>query len=219
MAPAQNRLDQIRDLVNQWEQLVGFSVTVPDWMVYEMSNQQTSAGFVTSMFGVGQYMLAHTAPGTYNLNWQDAPFQPWAWYGMSATEYNSKVDAFNNAYLQLTGQPLPANTGQGDLVDQALRQFQGSMSGPQFSTWLLGQDKIKDTFGWLKHGLDFQQFQQQKLTMNNSLGRTLSDAEAVTQLQFMHAAQGPNVSAASQQTLTQQEKKTAQVGVGQSEVR
>jgi hypothetical protein len=46
-----------------------------------------------------------------------------------------------------------------------------------------------------------------------------TDAEAVVQLQFLHQAQGPNVSVGVTPTLTQQEKKQANVGVGQSVVR
>ncbi len=217
--PAQTRLDQIRDLVNQWEQLVGYTVTVPDWMVYEMANQQTSAGWVTNLFDLGQYMLGHTAPGAYNLVWSNAPFQPWAWYGMSATEYNAKLQQFDSTYQQLTGQSLPGNTGHNDLVDQALKQHQGTMTGAQFSTWLMSQDNIKNTYGWLKYGLDFEQFQARKLDMRTAFGRDLSDQEAVTQLQFLHQAQGPNVSVGVQPTLTQQEKRQANVGIGQSVVR
>jgi hypothetical protein len=114
MPPAQTRLDQIRDLVNQWEQLVGYTVTVPDWMVYEMAEKQTSAGWVTNLYGLGQYMKDHTAPGPYNLVWMNAPFQPWAWYGMSASEYSSKLEQFDSTFQQLTGQPVTA-----DLVDRA----------------------------------------------------------------------------------------------------
>lgn len=214
MAPAQTRLDQIRDLVNQWEQQVGYTVTVPDWMVYEMAEKQTSAGWVTNLFGLGQYMKDHTAPGPYNLVWMDAPFQQWAWYGMSAGEYSSKLEAFDSTFKQLTGQSVSQ-----DLVDRALKEHQGAMSGAQFGTWLEAQDSIKNTYGWLKYGIDFQQFQTQKLQMRSSFGRDLTDAEAVTQLQYLHAAQGPNVSVGVTPTLTQQERKTANVGVGQSVVR
>lgn len=208
------RLSEITDLLNQWEALVGHTVTVPNWMVDEMANNNTVAGFITSVYDVGRYMKAHTAPGPYNLIWEDAPFQPWAWYGMSASEYGTKVQSLDSTYQQLTGQNAPA-----DVIDQALSVNQGTMTGSQFQTFLLSQENIKNTFGWLKYGLDFQQFQQQKLQMRTQFGRDLTDQEAVAQLTYMHAAQGPNVSAAAQPTLTQVEKKAAQTGVGQSVVR
>lgn len=219
MAPAQTRLDQIRDLVNQWEQLVGYTVTVPDWMVYEMADKQTSAGWVTNMFTVGQYMKDHTAPGQYNLAWMDAPFQQWAWYGMSATEYQAKLEAFDTVMRNMTGSASPQNAGQGDLIDRALKEHQGSMTGAQFQQWLLSQDSITKTYGWLKYGLDYNQFQQQKLQMRTAFGRDLTDQEATAQLQFWHAAQGPSASVGVVPTLSQQEKKQANQGVGQSEVR
>src|SRR5215469_1834552 len=184
---AQQRMDQIRNLVDQWEQLVGFSVEVPGWMIYEMADKQTSAGYVTTLYDVGQYMLQHTSPGPYNLVWMDAPFQPWAWYGMSAVEYQTKVESLNSSYLQLTGQNIPDDT-----LKTVLSQHQGSMTGAQLQTWLLSQANIKNTYGWLKYGLDFQQFQQQKQQMITQFGHQLTDQEAVTQLQFLHSAQGAN---------------------------
>jgi len=211
---AQQRMDQIRNLVDQWEQLVGFTVEVPGWMIFEMADQQTAAGYVTTLYDVGRYMSAHTAPGPYNLVWMDAAFQPWAWYGMSAVEYHTKVESLNDTYLRLTGQNIPDDTLQA-----VLGQHQGSMTGAQLQTYLLSQANIKNTYGWLKYGLDFQQFQQQKQQMITQFGRELTDAEAVTQLQFLHAAQGPNVSAAVNPTLTQVEKKTAQTGINASVVR
>lgn len=214
MAIAQTRFDQIRDLVNQWEQLVGYTVTVPDWMVWEMAGGGTSAGYVTNIFGVGQYMHDHTEPGPYHLDWADVSFQPWAWYGMSAAEYNSKLEAFDAAFLGLTGQSVPQ-----DIVDKALREHQGTMTGGQFSTWLQAQDSIKNTYGWLKYGLDFQQFQTQKLQMTSAFGHDLTDTEAVAQLQYMHQAQGPNMSANVVPTFTQTEKKSANVGAAQSVIR
>lgn len=213
------RLSEITDLLNQWEALVGHTVTVPNWMVDEMANNNTVAGFITSVYDVGRYMLAHTAPGPYNLVWMDAQYQPWAWYGMSVSEYDTKVQALSSTYEQLTGQAAPANDGHGNIIDQALSVNQGSMTGAQFQTFLLSQENIKNQFGWLKYGLDFQQFQQQKLQMRTQFGRDLTDQEAVAQLTYMHAAQGPNVSAAVTPTLTQVEKKAAQTGVGQSVVR
>ena len=212
MAIAQTRLDQIRDLVNQWEQLAGYSVSVSDWDVSAMAAEP---GKYMTLFDVGQFMQWYSG----NLWWQSVPAGaldaiPWAKYGMSALEYNTKFEAYDNSFLQLTGQNLTQ-----DLLDQALKTHQGVMTGAQFNTWLMSQDSIKNTYGWLKYGLDFQQFQQQKLQMQTSFGGQLSDAEAVVQLQYAHAAQGPNVSVAAQQTLTQVEKKQAQTGVGQNVVR
>lgn len=217
--PSQTRLDQVRDLVNQWEQLVGFSVQIPDWMVSEMADVTNYAGVskITSLFDVGRYMTVHIGdPKTGSLLWptDQAAAMPWAKYGMSSAEYGSKLESFDTSFRTLTGQAAPQN-----LIDQALSEHQGSMTGQQFETWLLTQESVKQTYGWLKYGLDFNQFQQQKLQMRTQFGRDLSDAEAVTQLQYLHQAQGPNVGVAAQQTFSQLEKKQAQTGVSGSVVR
>ena len=217
MPIAQQRFDQIRNLVNQWEQMAGFTVTVPDWMIWEMAGNVTSAGYVTSLFDVGQYMYQHAAipsSSPYHLSWDQGGNMPWAFYGMSAPEYDSKVQDFNSTFQRLTGQNVPQN-----LIDQALRQNGGTMTGSQFQNYLLTQTALKNQYGWLKYGLDFEQFQQQKVQMLTQFGHELTDEQAVAQLQALHAASGSNVSAALQPTLTQVEKKAAQTGINTSVVR
>lgn len=217
---SQMRLDQIRDLINQWEQLVGFAVTVADWMINEMADNMNYAAqghAITTLYDVGRYMSYHIGdPARGDTLWDpvNAVAMPWAAWGMSATEYNSKLGAWDTAFRTLTGQSVSR-----DWLDQALTQHQGTMTGQQFETWLLTQDAIKNQYGWLKYGLDFQQFQTQKLQMRTGFGRDLTDEEAVTQLRYHHAAQGPNVAVTAQQTLGQQERKQAQTGISGSVVR
>lgn len=206
----QYRVAQIQDLVNQWKSLVGFSVSVSDQLEANMANNYT----ITDIYDVGQYMKANMGSA-----WSSMSSQPWAWYGMSATEYNSKLSSYRSTWSQLTGTELPANDGNGNIVDQALKQYQGQMSDTQFQQWLMSQDSIKNTYGWLKYGLNFDQFQQQKLGMNLSFGRTLSDTEGVTQLQYLHSATGPSMAIANQPTFTQQERKQANVGISGSVAR
>jgi hypothetical protein len=140
---------------------------------------------------------------------------PWAQWGMTATEYDTHISAFQAAFRQLTGQEAIPE----DLLNRALAQNQGRMTGPQFETWLLTSDAIRQQYGWLKYGLDFQQFQTQKQQMASHFGRELSNEEGVAQLQYYHAAQGSNVSATAQPTISQQEKRQAEVGVSGSVVR
>jgi hypothetical protein len=218
--PSQQRLDQIRDLVNQWEQLVGYSTTVTDWMVGEMADSMTYGDLdhaITSLYDVGRYMSFHVGdPSSGSATWSsaNANAMPWAKYGMSPTEYNRKLEEYDSGFRSLTGQAAPQ-----DLVDRALHEHQGTMTMGQFETWLQTQESIKQQYGWLRYGLDFNQFQTQKLSMRTGFGRDLTDAEAVTQLQYHHAAQGGNVGVAAQQTLGQAEKKQAQTGLSGSVVR
>ena len=211
----QARLSEIADLVTQWELLAGYAVQdIPQWAINDMADNKFID--IANLYDVGQYMQHFVG----SQPWQIHPAQgmpgQWAWFGMSATEYQTKLEAYDSTFMSLTGQNVPA-----DLVDQALRQHQGTMTGAQFSTWLLNQASVKNTYGWLRFGLDFQQFQQRKLDMQSAFGTNyyLSDAQAVAQLTYLHAAQGANVSAAVQPTLTQVERKQVSQGPAQSEVR
>jgi hypothetical protein len=212
---SQTRSSQIRDLVNQWEQLVGYSIEVPDWAVDEMSKH---ADKYASLYDVGQYMVAHQRTGggasadLFVPEWNS--MMPWGKYGMNSAEYGARHESFDSSYRKLTGQNVPQ-----DVIDRALKENQGAMTGAQFDTWLLNQDSIKQQYGWLKYGIDFQQFQTQKLQMEQQFGGKVSDQQAILQLQYLHAAQGADKSAAVTPTLTQIEKKQANVGAGQSEVR
>ena len=218
--PSQQRLDQIRDLVNQWEQLVGFGTTVTDWMVSEMADAMDYGGLghaITSLYDVGQYMTQHIGdPSDGSHLWANtsANAMHWAKWGMNSNEYNRKLEEYDSGFRSLTGQAAPQ-----DIVERALHDHQGTMTMGQFETWLLAQDAIKNTYGWLKFGLDFQQFQTQKLQMRTQFGRDLTDEEATAQLRYHHAAQGGNVGVSAQPTLGQAEKKQAQTGVSGSVVR
>jgi len=217
MAAAQTRIDQMRDLVNQWQQLVGYSMTVTDWAVTEMSDHPNQ--FAT-LFDVGQYMMGHRqgsgtgAPSgaSFIPGWYDT--MPWAQFGMSANEYHSTYAGFDAVFRKLTGHAL-----EPGVILHVLRNMGGALSATEFETWMMGEDSIKNTYGWLKYGLDFNQFQQQKLDMRTHFGRDLTDAEAVTQLQYYHQAQGTNQAVGVVPTLTQQEKKTSQQGISGNVVR
>ena len=212
---SQTRLDQIRDLRVQWEQLVGYSIEVPDWAVNEMADHPDQ---YATLFDFGQYMLRHQRghgedPGAYFVpEWYAA--MPWAKWGMAPTEYNRKLEEYDSGFRVLTGQAAPQ-----DLIDRALRDHQGSMTMGQFEVWVQTQEALRNQYGWLRYGLDFSQFQTQKLQMRTGFGRDLTDAEAVTQLQYHHAAQGASAGVGVQPTLTQAEKKQAQTGLSGSVVR
>lgn len=224
---SQIRTDQIRDLVNQWEQLVGYQVPVPDWAIDEMANKGWIAGAfagpgligrVSTLFDVGDWMTNHlgaSVGGAAIWNGEQAAAMPWAKFGLSSTQYYSLNDSYSSIYASLTG------TGPTSIVpfETLLANNRGVLTSATIQQALTSDKQLQATYGWLKYGLDFQQFQTQKLNMTTSFGRSLSDQEAVVQLQYLHQAQGSNQSAGVTPTLTQQERKQAQVGVGQSEVR
>src|SRR5262249_8213510 len=185
--PAQMRLDQIRDLVNRWEEQVGFSVTVADWMINEMA----ATDAVSTLYDIGQYMSRHIGdPARGDTLWatDKATAMPWAKYGLNAVQYDEHIGDYGSTFLRLTGQSAPQ-----DLIDRALHEHGGTMKGAQFETWLMSQESIKNAYGWLRYGMDFQQFQSQKLSMRTSFGRDLTDEEAGTQLRYHHGTQGAGV--------------------------
>lgn len=206
----QYRVSQIEELINQWELLTGLQGTISNSLVANMVNNYS----ISDIYDVSQYLKQNMGSA-----WPNMAQQPWAWYGMSATEYAGRLSSFANIWSQLTGTQLAANDGNGNLVDQAMKQYQGQMTESQFQQWLMSNQAIQNTYGWLKYGLNFQQFQQQKLGMTLAFGRTLSDTEGVTQLQYLHSATGPSMAIANQPTFTQQERKQANVGISGSVAR
>ena len=191
---------------------MGYSIQVPDWAVGEMADHPDR---YETLYDVSQYMVGHqrTGAGESRAGGVGAYFvpewfaaMPWAQFGMTLTEYDTHLAAFNSSFRQLTGVDAPQ-----DIITQALAQNQGRMSGPQFESWLLAQENIKQQYGWLRYGLDFQSFQQQKLQMRQGLGRDLTDAEAVAQLQYRHTAQGRDLMAVARPQGQQQQKGTAAI--------
>lgn len=217
MAIPQPRLDQIRDLVNQWEQLVGYSVTVPDWAVEEMASTPSwwKGGQISSLFDVGQYMdqRSRDGGGSTVIPW-DSSKMPWAVYGMNVSEWSAKLDAFGNVYGGLTGQGSDVG-----LFESLLQQLHGQGNEAEFRTLIQADPRIRDTYGWVKFGLDYQSFREQKDQMRLALGQDVDDKQAVLQLQYSHRAQGGGSEVSVQSQLQADQKRQAAIGPAQSEVR
>jgi hypothetical protein len=76
---------------------------------------------------------------------------------------------------------------------------------------------IQKTYGWVKYGLDYSAWQQQKLSLRTSLGREVSDSEAAPLLQYNTQARGASQTAVASVPKSQPEP--GAFGVGQSVVR
>jgi hypothetical protein len=220
MAPNQVRKEQILDLVNQWGVLIGHSVEIPDWMIDEMATSwhYVDGHSITTLYDVGRYMWAHVTHD--NQPNQDHPFTgdqtavfPWAFFGLSSTEYQTRYNTLAETWTGLTGQDF--NT---DIFNQYFTQAKGQLSASEFRSELLHDANMQKTYGWLRYGLDYNQFQQRKDEMRQQFGGELSNEQAVLQLQYLHQASADH-SAQVVPTLTQQEKKSAEVGINLSEVR
>ena len=205
----------LQSLASQWEALTGFAAAVPDWALLEMANEHLS-----SLQAFGQHIANDIAMGSFANAPQFTALvatQPWAMYGLDRTSYQSLATSFGTEYTKLTGQAIPP--------DQLAKAFQSSqtgagglLSGSEYNQQLMNDANIQKTYGWVKYGLDYNAFQQQKLTMKQAFGNTLTDQQAVTQLQYFHANQGANM-AVHQQTASPGQNQPKATGTPQSVVR
>src|SRR5205807_2471700 len=157
MAIPQSRLDQIRDLVNQWEQLVGFAYNVPDWAVNDMASNPN----VMNLFQIGQYMRRAQAPA--GQRWSipfDPTRYPWAIFGMNLTEYQSRLQGYSTEFIRLTGQNITPQ-----LFEEFMHASGGNAGPGDFAELIRNRADMIQQFGWLRYGLDHDQFNQQKLQM------------------------------------------------------
>jgi hypothetical protein len=191
-------------LVNQWEQLVGFTVPVSDQIKADMASWE-----ITSMYQMGQYMTTHTPDADMT-----AQALPWAQYGLTYDDMYSQFFSYSQTMMDLTGQP-----GDWGAFQKTLGDYKGHINFGALSDQYKQDPNLNKNYGWLRFGLDYNQFSVQKMQYEQTLGHTLSNDEAVTQLQYMHAGAGASQGVSQSPTLTQVEKRQAQTGIGQSVVR
>lgn len=203
--------NEIIDFLNQWNQLSGYqhvgTINVGNTaLMAKIADHQPSSLSEFSRF------LWSAGAGDFN--------HPWAGVGLSQDQYNQKINDIQDNFQRLTGKTLDLTLGNPasdmNLVWGWLSQ---GLTGSQVSDKLTQDATMQKQYGWLKYGLDFNQFQTQKLTMNALFGRTLSNEEAVTQLQYLHTNQGSDMAVHTQATLTQVEKQQAYTGASGSAVR
>jgi hypothetical protein len=199
--------NELLDLKAQYEQLDGYQRDVSNDQLLNMANYHTQ-----SLLDFGQKMASF---GLVSRERQ------WLAYGLSQSQYQSTLNSYSTVWNQLTGQPLFVGAPGPDYrnavwVDAA---FKKGLSSSDFQNQLIQDSSMQQAYGWIKYGLNFQQFQQQKLSMQATFGATLTDAQGVQQLRYLHTAQGADVGARQQQTLTQIEKQAAQVGISGAQVR
>lgn len=197
----------INSLLDQWRQASGFYGTVPDW-----AKMWAAKEGIGSVYQMGQYMDAHTNynggdSGAYFIPPGATAHAPWAAFGMTADAFQAQLKSYQATMEQYTG------TG-GDYADftRFMQAGQGNIS-PQFMIeTMLHDQNMLNTYGWLKYGLNYDQFQQQKQQMKQSFGFDLSNEEAVKQLEYFHTNASATQYASTKPTFTQEEKKAAYTG-------
>jgi hypothetical protein len=188
--------------MGEWESLVGYSVEPSTAQLLAMAN-----GGIQTLRDFGQFMS--TAP-----NGQAASLKmPWAKYGLTKDEYSSAANTFGTEYKKITGQDIPPDALQAAFQNPR-DPTGGLLNTSQYAQQLMNDAAIQKQFGWVKYGLDFSAWTQQKLSMRTAFGRDIRDSEAATILQYNRAASGPNMGAQARQQGQQQG--AAPAGVGQS---
>lgn len=196
--------------VDIWEQTIGFAVPITTqdmlWMAESGLETQHDLGqWFANGVNVGDNRFAAVIQN-----------MPWAQYGLDKDTYQQMSTAFATEYKKVTGQDITR-----DALNQAFASGksdpQGLLTASQYAQQLMNDVNIQKTYGWVKYGLDFSQWTQQKLQMRTSFGRDINDAEAATLLQYNKTAAGSNMAVTARQAGGQQQQQP--VGVGGSVVR
>lgn len=204
----------ISGLFDQWNQSVGYTVQIPQWALIEMANLG-----INSAFAVGQYMWAHISDqgrdtGAYFVPPQAVMNSPWAAFGLGADAFKAAYTSYQQTLKELTG-----GTGDWGQFSNLLTQQGGQMNAAWLRGNLMQDPEMLKTYGWLRYGVDYTQFQTQKLQWGHLFGKDLTNDEGVAQLQYLHQAQGAGHEARQTPTLSQEEKRKANVGPSDNVVR
>jgi hypothetical protein len=196
----------LESLMGEWESLVGYSVEPTTAQLLAMAN-----GGVQTLRDFGQYMAVQ--PGSQAVSQK----MPWAKYGLTKDEYASASATFGTEYKKITGQDISPDALQ--LAFQNPRYPTGGLLNvSQYAQQLMNDASIQKQFGWVKYGMDFSAWTQQKLSIRGTFGRDINDSEAATILQYHKSTSGANMSAVARAAGQQQEKPSG-AGVAQSVAR
>lgn len=196
----------LESLMAEWEALSGYAVEPSSAQLLAMAN----AGLQT-LRDFGQYMAAQPNAQTVSQT------MPWANYGLTKDEYASAANTFGTEYKKITGQDISPEALQ-EAFKNPRDPTGGLLNTSQYAQQLMNDASIQKQFGWVKYGLDFSAWTQQKLSMRTAFGRDINDAEAATILQYNQAAKGSNMGAVAR-AAGQQSGAPASAGVTQSVAR
>jgi hypothetical protein len=193
----------LESLMGEWESLVGYSVEPTTAQLLAMANAgiETLRDFGQFMAGQPNAKIASQA-------------MPWANYGLTKDEYQSAASTFGTEYKKITGQDISP-----EALQEAFRNPRdptgGLLNVSQYAQQLMNDAAIQKQFGWVKYGLDFSAWTQQKLSLRGTFGRDINDAEAANILQYSKQAAGANMGAVAR-AAGQQQQAPSGAGVAQS---
>jgi len=190
-------------MIDTWEQSTGYQVPITSAQMLGMVN-----GGVETMHDIGQYVST-------NLS---GPFasvlanMPWAQYGLDKDTYAATAGTFGTEYTKVTGQDI-TKEALAKAFSSAPAAGGGIMTASQYAQQLMNDQSIQNTYGWVKYGLDYASWTQQKLSSQTAYGHSINDSEAATILQYGKAASGSNMGVTAKQT-GQQSQQPATAGGG-----
>src|SRR5438046_5706658 len=194
----------LESLLGEFEALIGYQSELGPAELLELANH-------------GVQTLSDL--GRFAASWWPAQFgsilssMPWAKYGLTKDEYASAASTFGTEYKKITGQDISP-----DALQQAFQNPRdptgGLLNASQYQQQLMNDANIQKQYGWVKYGLDYSAWTQQKLSMRTSYGRDINDAEAATILQYNKSASGANLGAVAR--VAGQQAKEATAGVAGS---
>jgi hypothetical protein len=194
-------------MIDTWEQSTGYQVPITSAQMLGMVN-----GGVETMHDIGQYVSSNLS-GPFSAVLAN---MPWAQYGLDKDTYAATAGTFGTEYKKITGQDI-SKEALAQAFSSAPAAGGGIMTASQYAQQLMNDQSIQNTYGWVKYGLDYASWTQQKLQSRTAFGRDITDAEASTLLQYGKAASGSNMGVTAKQTGQQSQQQPA--GVGGSVVR
>jgi len=198
---------QLQTMMDEFGHETGYQTKISKASLLKMAN----AGVLTQQdFGAA----AMKAYGPTNASLRA---MPWAQYGLTKDSYQQLATTYSTEYTKVTGQTIPAASLTKAFLTANLTGG-GLLSGSQYSQQLMNDTAIQKQYGWVKYGLDFAAWTQQKLSMGSTYGRTINDAEASNILQYTKAAAGSNMGAVGRNS-GQQVQPPAAAGVSGSMAR
>jgi hypothetical protein len=198
----------LENLTNVWQQSTGYKVPLSSKDLLAIAN----AG-ITSQHDMGQFMEGYQG-GKFDkvLN-----TMPWAKYGLDKDSYAAMSTTFETTYKKITGATISESALQQAFANP--KDLSGGLlDSSQYAQQLMNDTAIQSTYGWVKYGMDYATWTQQKLSLGTSFGRTINDSEAATLLQYNKAATGSTATAVAR-TAASTTGPPAGAGVGQSATR
>lgn len=171
--------NEIEDLEHQWEVDAGFPIAIQAGTLAKMAK----SGVVTYR-DFSQYLWNNNL-----IPPQLKASSPWIGFGVSQDQWNSTMSDFSNSWFEMTGQNLDTTPQSAQFKDITRAILRGE-SASQWMTKLQNDTNMQKQYGWLKFGMNFQQFQQYKVGQRLAFGKDLSNEEALKAYQFDQPAQG-----------------------------